>query len=163
MTISLIHLPKEPGVKLDDTLKLRTNNVEVSAMMMKNAQVSDRPYSQQFSQTKARKLGLVSPLLWLPIETDDERLQALLDTGASLNLISTELLEKLPSKPLMELAVDLQGATGRSGDLSKWHTVRLTFPNGRTLTTICLEGAPEGVELVLGMPFILQTRTVIDA
>lgn len=42
----------------------------------------------------------------------------------------------------MKLNIDLHGVTGRKKDLNQWYTAGL----GENFTTVCLLGAPEGVD-----------------
>ena len=111
-----------------------------------------------------RKHGikLVSPLLWLRVETLTNYRYALLDTGASINIISPTTLQSFEHTRLCTQKVRVKGVVG-SGDWSDWYLVRISFQNGQAIQVPCLKGASDAVGLLLGMPFVKQVNAIINA
>ena len=110
-----------------------------------------------------RKLSLVSPLLWVQLNSDYQWHHALVDTGAAINMISKDLLQHFRHYKLGKASVHLKGVTGDKVDLDEWYVVYVRFQCGKEIGIPCLAGCPEGIDMILGMPWIKQVRAVIDA
>jgi transposase InsO family protein len=109
-----------------------------------------------------RKLQLCCPLLWLNISNGDLPFRGLIDSASSINLISPIALESFRSIPLTTYKVSLQGITGTSKGMDKWHLVDIIFPNGSSCTIPMLEGLDESIGILLGMPFLEQIGATIN-
>ena len=106
---------------------------------------------------------IISPLLWLQIRNGSSYGRALLDSGAAINMISRELLNTLPATSLGQYAVKVKGVNSTSVKRDDWYLVKVEFQNGETMAIPFLVGTPESVDMILGMPFLKQSRAVIDA
>lgn len=124
MVASLQYLPDEQDEQVH-AYEMPRVAYEAQLPFLFNTQGStSKPLNNKVKGQCARKLGLISPLLWLPIRgTEEVEGRALVDSGAPLNLISADLLKTLPHQSLMEFQVDLCKITGKKGDLSQWYTV----------------------------------------
>ena len=110
-----------------------------------------------------KMVKVIAPLLWLQIRNGSSFNHALLDSGAAINMIDSKLLAQLPSQPLGQYAIHVKGVNNTSVKRQDWYMVALEFQNGEVIPIPFLVGTPEGIDMILGMPFIKQTRTVIDA
>ena len=108
------------------------------------------------------RVKMISPLLWIRVETLHEYRYALLDTGAAINIVSPKTLHLFHHRRLGTRMVRVKGVVG-SGDWAEWYMLMLTFKDGQRIEVPCLKGALDSVGLLLGMPFIKQVRAVIDA
>ena len=84
-----------------------------------------------------------APLAWLVVRGKHERVRGLLDTGASINLISEGALEKFPHKRMSEYYVHLIGIGGELTRLNEWYDVEMILPNGTTIEVPILCGLEE--------------------
>ena len=112
---------------------------------------------------KTIKLPLVTPLLWIELETrTGENWKALLDTGAAVNLASPAFLERVGARYMGKYAIKVQGASGALLQLDEWYLVGIYI--NRTIVRIpMLKGVRGGPDCILGLPFIGQYDIVIDA
>lgn len=110
-----------------------------------------------YNDTGNRRVPIASPLLWLRVKgkQDGPALRALIDTGSSLNLISSACLQKVNKVFMTNHDVEIMGVTGKS-KCGKWYYVTLEFPNGHISTMAMLESPHEGIGIILGMPFLEQ-------
>lgn len=99
MFASLRSLPEEEVQQVDYRKLPRMDYTKVMRTMTQHAKETDRTMSsKKLKRIIARKLGIISHLLWLSLfDHEDACRRALLDAGASINLISSKHLHTVPS------------------------------------------------------------------
>lgn len=117
---------------------------------------------QALYRTK-KPLLLVAPLLWINLEVQNNRYQALIDSAASVNLISSHILQQLPHLLLTTYKIQLQGIAGYT-TLNQWYLVHLPLPNGRIipLPMVLDNTNHKQINMILGMPFLQQIEAEIS-
>ena len=98
----------------------------------------------------------ISPLPWIVLRGKESRYRALLDTGASINLISEKSLSKFPHQRIGRMDVNLIGVGGSPVALYDWFEVTLQFLNGVEVDIPMLNGLDDKIGMILGMPFLQQ-------
>ena len=105
---------------------------------------------------------VVAPLAWLIVRGKHERCRGLVDTGASINLISETVLERFPHRRIRQQPVHLIGVGGGTTRLNEWFNVEVLLPNGNLIEIPMLCGLEEQIGMIFGMPFLEQVHAVID-
>jgi transposase InsO family protein len=147
---------------MDSLNSSRYSVKEIYEIIAKNANNRGVQLAKMPKRIK-KMVKVVAPLLWIQVRVGLDYRRALLDTGAAINMISEEMLSHLPHEPLGKYAVRIKGVTGTSVDKDRWYLVETEFQNGEVIPVPFLVGTPDGIDMILGMPFIKQTRAVIDA
>lgn len=106
---------------------------------------------------------LVERLMLMELYNDGKVFMALVDSGASINAIDSELLKQcVHQRSLVGRIKDVRGFTGASRKIQEWIRLPVVLPNGQavTLTLAVLEwGQPM---ILLGLPFLVQTKATVD-
>ena len=104
----------------------------------------------------------VSPLPWVLVRGKLRNERSLIDSGAPINLISEDKLQqfehRLTSSQLGRI-VEKKGNIGHQGN---WYNVTVTLNNGESVTIPMLCGLDDRIGIILGMPFLQQTKAVIN-
>ena len=120
-----------------------------------SAAVAEREFA------RVRKPRVV-PLPWLIVKGKHERCRGLLDTGASINLISESVLAKFSHRLTSRYHVHLIGINGEPTRLNEWYDVEMQLPNGEAIEVTMLCGLEEKIGMILGMPFLVQIDAKIE-
>ena len=104
------------------------------------------------------------PLEFVEFTNNRHRFVALLDSGAQLNVINTQLLSKLdyltlhPPKHLETL----QGVQGQISPIERWIEISIQLNNGHNviLQMAVIKDLANGI--IFGRPFLLQVQAVVD-
>ena len=111
---------------------------------------------------KTKRARMIAPLPWLTVRSNGKSFRALIDTGASINLISYDRIHEFEYTEATKYNVSLVGVDGRFSRLSEWINVTLTMPNGERIIVPMLCGLDSRLGMILGMPFLMQMRAKID-
>lgn len=152
------------GIYSADPRRLRESLDAQIEVQKRTTKSRGRPESEKTTSNESMKtLGIISPLLWLQVYGNETAHRALIDSGSSVNLINESVLERFPHRRMMDFSVNLHGVGGLTETFSKWYLVWINFPNGKVLPVPCLVGAPPGMDLLFGMPFITQINGILDS
>jgi hypothetical protein len=118
--------------------------------------------STKFLLPREKQIVLTAPLLWIRIKGKIRWYEGLIDTGASINLISPKTLDGFEHYLLMKFETKIHGIDTTLKDLRDWNIVAMQFPSRDILYIPFLTGAPEQIGIIFGMPFIQQIKATID-
>lgn len=106
---------------------------------------------------------LTSPLQFVTLYSDRCEFLALVDTGAQLNLISEDLLEKVRvEKALSSTILRLRGVDNSCLEISKWVCVKFILSNGTAASVpFAVVKSPQSM-IILGLPFLKDVKARVD-
>jgi RNase H-like domain found in reverse transcriptase/Reverse transcriptase (RNA-dependent DNA polymerase)/Integrase zinc binding domain/Integrase core domain len=89
------------------------------------------------------------------------RKAAIVDTGATVNVVSRELLEDFQYMTISAREVSIAGLGG-SCKGNAWYMLQLVFTTGHRVSIPAVSGKFHRPTLLLGMPFLEEAETLID-
>jgi len=84
----------------------------------------------------------------------------MIDSGAEINVIGSELIKKLKVKKIQSHILAMQGVTGSKETVDKWVEISVVMENGSHIKIEAAVLPSLGENLILGMPFILSINAV---
>ena len=93
------------------------------------------------------------------MRVDGVEVNALVDSGAEVNLVGSDLLEK--GTELKKIDINIRSLTGQVVDLNGCMEVELTMIDGRKFTCYAAV-VNKSKMMILGMPFLRDNRAQLD-
>lgn len=133
------------------------NKKEQAAAPSVNVPPSDRSSAAPNGFQKS----LTRPLHFLPVFYDDCKLIAMIDSGAEVNVIGQDLVNRLGCLQMKLGNLRLHGCGGVSLT-SKWVKLWLRLTNGQACMVTAVVSPEFGTALILGSPFLHDVEANID-
>lgn len=110
---------------------------------------------------KRMEQGRQAPLLYVKVKNERKWLMAMVDSGAEVNVVGKDLLQKIQHERLADHPLRLCGCGGQSCS-SRWVRVPLEFANGLKIQIDAIVGSEFGTALILGGPFLHGQKIGIE-
>lgn len=103
----------------------------------------------------------IYPLCFMKIRVLLENFLAMIDTGSEVNVVGSELLEKMYFEDWMTSRIELKGCGG-TDESSRWVRIPVELPTKQTLWIPAVVSKQFGTALILGSPFLKDIKASIN-
>lgn len=151
------------GNKIQQTSDIRSSQLTSSYIYRTSDQNNNNNSSAEARKIQQFKRKLRRhPLLWLGIKgLNNNKMNALIDTGSTVNIISSIVVECFNHKQIDEEVMQMHGINGVKVVKTIWYEIVLNI-NKEDINVIVMSMEIKDINILLGMPFIKQVGGIID-